>query len=342
MTGENDMLRREYPSLSVIVPAYNAADTIRECLRALHASTLKPLEIIVVDDASEDATSVIAGKHQVRLLRLENNRGAGAARNVAQRLARGELLLFVDADICVSCGSTRLVADYLSSHPEVAAVTGLLSRRHPHRNFFSLYKNLYMNAIFSRPEVEVDFLYGGIFAVKRGKYLQMTEERVLGEDIELGRRMRRKGLTIHLLKELEVVHRKKYTFRSLIRNDFRVPFFLARMFWSQRAYPSMFRDRRFSHTSGRQIIATAISPLLPLGLGLIFFHRLSWVFTALTFACFFYLNRDILQLYRREQGLRFAVTGALFFCFDAVVMMSGLICGSLSFFTSRLLRLRQN
>jgi len=83
---------------SVIVPAYNAAETLPATLAALARQTLPgEFEVIVVDDGSRDATAKIA-ENAGALVARQENRGPGAARNAGARLARGEILLFTDAD----------------------------------------------------------------------------------------------------------------------------------------------------------------------------------------------------------------------------------------------------
>jgi glycosyltransferase involved in cell wall biosynthesis len=85
--------------VSVVIPAYNAARTIGECLTALAAQTVPPsvYEVIVVDDGSSDDTAAIAEQHGARVLR-QANRGPAAARNRGVDAARGEVILFTDAD----------------------------------------------------------------------------------------------------------------------------------------------------------------------------------------------------------------------------------------------------
>ena len=87
------------PSISVIVPAYNAADTIGECLEALrHQNVPRDThEVIVVDDGSTDETAQIVARHGAIVLR-QTNRGAAAARNLGLAAARGSVLLFTDSD----------------------------------------------------------------------------------------------------------------------------------------------------------------------------------------------------------------------------------------------------
>ena len=89
------------PMISVIIPAYNAQQTIADCLRALQCQTVRSdqYEIIVVDDGSTDDTAQLAQIAGVQVIR-QHNRGPAAARNTGVAAARGELVLFTDAD-CV-------------------------------------------------------------------------------------------------------------------------------------------------------------------------------------------------------------------------------------------------
>jgi dolichyl-phosphate beta-glucosyltransferase len=94
------------PKLSVIVPAYNEAQrigpTLESIVKYLDARGA-PYEVIVVDDGSEDNTAglvnELAKQHpQVRCVRVEKNTGKGNAVRIGMRLAKGELVLFTDAD----------------------------------------------------------------------------------------------------------------------------------------------------------------------------------------------------------------------------------------------------
>ena len=86
------------PAVSVIVAAYNEQRHIGDCLRSLQAQTFKPMEVIVADDGSKDATAAVAARHGVRVLRLPH---AGKARtvNAAAATAQGTVLFFLDADL---------------------------------------------------------------------------------------------------------------------------------------------------------------------------------------------------------------------------------------------------
>lgn len=88
--------------VSVIIPVYNDGQYLEQCIRSVLAQTLKELEVICVDDGSTDSSARTAERlaeedARVMLLRQEN-RGAGAARNLALEKARGKYVSFLDAD----------------------------------------------------------------------------------------------------------------------------------------------------------------------------------------------------------------------------------------------------
>lgn len=89
------------PFFSVLITAYNRQDQIERCLRSCTQQTFEDFEIVVVDDASTDATAdVVAslGAPRVRVVRHDRNRGTSPARATAVDEARGEWIVMVDSD----------------------------------------------------------------------------------------------------------------------------------------------------------------------------------------------------------------------------------------------------
>ena len=83
---------------SVIVPAYNEEEALPSVLLALLSALDETYEIIVVDDGSEDQTSAIAGAYPVQLIIHPQNSGKGAAMKTGIAKARGQKIIFIDAD----------------------------------------------------------------------------------------------------------------------------------------------------------------------------------------------------------------------------------------------------
>ena len=100
-------VRAAWPRVSVVVCAYNAADTIEDNLASLEQLTYPDCEIILVNDGSRDATGEIARRHaRVRVIDIPNG-GLSAARNVGLAEATGEIVAYTDAD-------TRVDPDWLT------------------------------------------------------------------------------------------------------------------------------------------------------------------------------------------------------------------------------------
>ncbi|EPL0836665.1 glycosyltransferase [Klebsiella aerogenes] len=96
-------------NISVIIPAFNAADSIGELVHTLLADTTLSAEIIVVDDGSRDETwSILSAITDERLVLIhQENQGVYAARNAALAIHRGEWVVFLDADDRIADGFLR-------------------------------------------------------------------------------------------------------------------------------------------------------------------------------------------------------------------------------------------
>lgn len=107
----------EKPTISVVIPVFNAEETISRCLRSVQAQEIHDLEILCVDDGSTDRSTTIieqmaAEDPRIQLIR-QKNRSAGAARNTGMAHAKGEYLHFLDADDTVCPGIYQRAADSL-------------------------------------------------------------------------------------------------------------------------------------------------------------------------------------------------------------------------------------
>lgn len=90
------------PLISLIVPVYNVKDYLKTCLQSILEQTYKNLEIILVDDGSDDGSSGICDEYarmdqRIKTIHLPHS-GVSAARNAGLAAATGELLGFVDSD----------------------------------------------------------------------------------------------------------------------------------------------------------------------------------------------------------------------------------------------------
>ncbi len=136
--------------VSVIIPIYNEEKVILNCLKSLSKQTLADFEIIFVDDGSTDSTlSILQGQTlqgKKLIIFKQSHKGAGAARNLGASQARGDILVFVDADMTLDKGFLKKLIEpitkgkiigtfskeeYLENKDNPLAVAWNLNRRLP-------------------------------------------------------------------------------------------------------------------------------------------------------------------------------------------------------------------
>ncbi|MBN2511885.1 MAG: glycosyltransferase family 2 protein [Sedimentisphaerales bacterium] len=124
--------------ISVVIAAYNAAETIERAMRSILAQTRPADEIIVVDDGSEDNTSQIAGSMDRRIRVIHQaNAGSSVARNTGIEAASGDWIAFLDADDEWFPEKLRLQEALLDANPELVwgycnfftAHSGIISKK---------------------------------------------------------------------------------------------------------------------------------------------------------------------------------------------------------------------
>lgn len=113
------------PLVSAIIPAFNGGPFLADAVVSILAQNHVPLEVIVVDDGSTDDTAAQAARLGGRVRYFyQPNRGGPAARNQGLRLARGELVAFLDVDDLWTPDKLALQLALLHAHPQVDIVLG--------------------------------------------------------------------------------------------------------------------------------------------------------------------------------------------------------------------------
>jgi len=212
-------------SISVIVPVFNGGTMISRCLEALSASDYPADEIIVVDDGSTDNSAETSRQKGATVLQMPQQSGPAAARNIGSQRARGDILLFVDADVVVHRDSIARVAASFENNPGLAAVFGSYDDEPAEKNFLSQYKNMFHHFVHQQSSAEAETFWAGCGAIDRrifaalGGFDSIRYRRPSIEDIELGYRMRKLGYRILLDKGLQGKHLKQWRLGSLLRAD---------------------------------------------------------------------------------------------------------------------------
>jgi glycosyltransferase involved in cell wall biosynthesis len=216
------------PYFSIIVPVHQGERVLPLCLGALEASSLprEAWELIVVDDASTDGTAAIAAQHADTVVRLPGRpHGPAYARNRGFEFSRGEVILFVDADVCVHRDTLARFAALFSGSADIGAAFGSYDSQPPAEGFISQYRNLLHHYHHQINPGDADTFWAGCGAVRSHIFAEakMYDEwhfpRPQIEDIELGHRIRAHGHRILLRPEIQCSHLKRWTFRGMIATD---------------------------------------------------------------------------------------------------------------------------
>lgn len=215
------------PSLSVIVPMYNAEKLIERCLAPLLAMLGRDEidEIIVVNDGSTDRSAEVVRQYaSVHLIAMEAQGGPGAARNRGAPAAQGDYLWFVDSDVIVADNAARVLCETLA-RTRPAAVIGSYDDQPGANNFLSQYKNLVHHYYHHRGKDRASTFWAGCGAVQRSLFLQLggfDAERYRYpsiEDIELGYRIGDAGGIIALERRLQGKHLKEWRLVNLLHTE---------------------------------------------------------------------------------------------------------------------------
>lgn len=212
------------PTLSVIIPVLDGARCLPKCLESLRQSTTAPVECIVVDDGSSDGSAAIAEAAGVTVLRTRGHAGPAVARNLGAAHATGDVLLFVDADVCVRPDTLDLIGGRFENDPSIDALFGSYDDEPGDPGFFSQYRNLLHHYVHQIGRTEATTFWSGCGAVRRAAFQAVGgfdewHIRPSMEDIDLGYRLRAAGQRIVLDPGIEVKHLKHWGLVELVRCD---------------------------------------------------------------------------------------------------------------------------
>jgi len=224
------------PRYSVIVPAYHEAHRIGDCVRALVDQSIarSDYEIIVIDDASPDDTGVVAEASGADAVCRIDHGGASAARNAGLARARGDLILFTDAD-CAPCREwiERMVAPF--SDPDIVGVKGTYRSRQ--KMLVARLVQLEFEVRYERMATlpEIDFIDTYAAAYRRSILDEEggfdTEYPVpSAEDVDLSFRLARKGYRMVFVPDAWVWHVHPTSLKAYLKRKMRFGYWRALLY----------------------------------------------------------------------------------------------------------------
>ena len=296
--------------LSVVIPAYNAADTLGECLGSLALGVARPNEILVVDDGSSAEQSrriaALVEEHGGRSIR-QPNQGPAAARNRGARESTGDILVFLDADVRVHPSTIGQLAAAFAD-PQLDAVFGSYDDQPGGNTVVSDFRNLLHHFVHQGSRRQASTFWAGCGAVRRSIFSQTGfDESYTGasiEDVAFGLKLTAAGHRIESRPEIQVTHLKCWTLKSFLSTDL----FSRAIPWTRMMLSGDGGLPSDLHFGFAQRASTLLAGSLPLFLLLAI--RLPWHGLAGAGLCLVMLallNRQFLGFLAKRRGVGFAL-----------------------------------
>lgn len=321
------------PFVSVIIPVKNGKATLGNCLRSIRRSYYKNFEIIVVDDHSTDGSGEIARSYKCTVIDVSEGKGANNARNVGAASAKGEIFMFVDADILIERETMLGIIETLEED-SIDAVVGIYTAKHRHESFISQYKNLWVRYSYIKSPPAIDWLFGSISGIKRDAFNRLGGFNVEllakhgHDDIELGKRFAQQNFRIELNMDIEVEHLKRYTIRSFIKNEFNRSMGFAELAIRFNETAKSLKQG-FVNVYPSFVISTLISVFI-LTLLILYFIQIipiSWFLVPL--GLYVFLNLRFLNYLEQVRGIFAMLVMIPFLFLDHLVCFAGSVVGTL-------------
>jgi cellulose synthase/poly-beta-1,6-N-acetylglucosamine synthase-like glycosyltransferase len=213
---------REYaPPVSIIIPTYNEEKNIEECIKSIADCNYKNIQIICVDDGSQDRTTEVIKSFKVKLIRLKH-KGKANALNAALKHAEHDFVLVLDADVRLT---KEFIKNMLSpfSDEKVGATAGVCMIDKPRSIIgkFQEVEYLYINLVrssFSNVFGNGIWFFGAAACFRKNLVRNFLS--ILTEDMEMSLRIAGKGYKV-LTVEDAVYYTKAVSLKGLIRQRMR-------------------------------------------------------------------------------------------------------------------------
>jgi len=320
--------------ISIVIPVRNAERTIERCLRAIALSTVAPREVLLIDDGCTDDTLALASRFSPAVTIVPNRKpgGVAQARNYGASLAKGEIVLFVDADVILEPGASEAGARAIGDGGLDVAV-GLQSAVSEFPNATSIYKNLWLRHTYSIRSGRFSVIYSSAVAIRKSAFeavggFDANYRKPNIEDSELGKRMSEAGFRVGLVREMQFLHIKRYSLSSMLHTDFDRTVGMTKVQLRDRFR----RIRRENYTSiPTGFLVSCFAPWLVLAILLV--GTIPGIFAWKTLLLIpplvvVLLNFPWIAYLARRQGAFFAIKGIVLLHLDVLAVNAGLFWGA--------------
>ena len=207
-----------------MVPVHNGGREFQDCLDSLAQYRDQFEELIVVNDGSTDDSLERATAAGARVLSIDSRRGPSRGRNAGALSATGDIVLFLDADVCVGPETIPRIRRRFDEEPALGAVFGSYDSEPSAPGLVSQFRNLLHCFVHQTSKRRASTFWAGCGAMRRTVFqasggFHPDYSTACVEDLELGMRLNRAGVEIALDPAIQVKHLKQWTAGQMIATD---------------------------------------------------------------------------------------------------------------------------
>jgi glycosyltransferase involved in cell wall biosynthesis len=291
--------------LSIIIPTYNASRFMPGLLDSIFKQAVEDMEVIIVDDCSNDNTVEVARRYPAKVIQMERNNGPARARNKGVEAAKGDIIFFLDADVIVLDGTILEAKNYFLKNPSAKCVIGMCATEPLNKGFVPKYMAMFEYIhLLGTQDNKVSVFAPRCGAIKKDFFLNIggyheSHKGADVEDFELARRINRAD-SITLNPKMLVKHQFVNNFNEALKNYFKRAVLWIHLFIQERqldnAGPTAPSNGIAAVCAFLSFITLFFMPVVPFA---------KYIFIILI-SIFMFANLKWLNFMKKEAGLLFA------------------------------------
>lgn len=322
-------------SLSIIIPFYNSLKTIDRCLLSVFKSKFKSYEVIAVSDNSTDGSEDIVKKYPCKLINLKKNVGAATARNMGAKIARGDILVFLDSDVIIKKNALGIINKNFENK-NVNLIQGIYSHKPNYKKFTTQFLQSHLcYYLFSDNKKFTESLCSCFVSIRKKIFLEANGFDEIfyssnSEDEDLGYRLIEKGYEIPIDRRLNTIHVVDIGLFDFIKRSLKMHFGEIKLYLRKKKIMNkMHQGKNFSIILGIGFIFwITFLPIINIFFNVPKFYEfflilnLSFLFLSFNFLKFIFVNK----------GLKNAIMSVPLIYLDRFLMMICTVIGILDFY----------
>jgi len=300
--------------ISIVIPSFNSSQTISHCLQSILSSDYKSIEVIVVDDLSDDNSPEIISRFPCRLIRLERHCGTSTARNTGAINSRGEFILFMDSDCVLKRETLSMIDNTIRDVGRDVVIGGTYSTTPYDQGFFNQFQAVFVNYFETKKPDDPDYVAAHAMVINREVFIKSGgfPERFMPiiEDVEFSHRLKRQGCRLIINPRIEMMHIFNFNLIRSMRNAIRKS-----IFWSM--YSIKNRDALKDSGTASLELKTSVTTLflnILLLLGWVFIEKMALLYISfLLLSVNIFINRGLFRGFYKTGGFHFFIMASLYY-----------------------------